>query len=109
MKIFISQTMNGRTDEEIKKEREEVIDAIKKENPEAEYIDSFIEGAPHDEKPLWFLGKSLELLSEADLCVFVDYAHEKARGCRMEHQACTEYGINTCVYRSDTKTFESNS
>lgn len=52
MKYFISQAMNGRTDEEIKKEREEVIAAIKNENPEAEFIDSFFEGATHDAKPL---------------------------------------------------------
>lgn len=108
MKFFISQEMNGRTDEEIKKEREEVIAAFKKANPESEPIDSFFEGDPHDAKPIWFLGKSLEVLSEADLCIFVDYAQEKARGCRMEHQACIAYGIDSCVYRTDTKSFEAN-
>ena len=109
MKYFISQAMNGRTDEEIKKEREEVISAMTEANPDAEYIDSFFEGAPHDAKPLWFLGKSLELLSKANMCIFVDYAQEKARGCRIEYQACIAYGIDSCVYRSDTKSFEAQS
>lgn len=108
MKYFISQEMKGRTDEEIKKEREEVISVMREENPDAEYIDSFFYGAPHDAKPLWFLGKSLELLSGADMCVFVDYAHENARGCRIEYQACIAYGIDSCVYRTDTKSFEAN-
>ena len=102
MKYFISQAMNGRTDEAIKEERDKVIAAMKKENPEAEVIDSFFEGAPYDAKPLWFLGKSFELLSTADLCVFVDYAEYKTRGCRLEHKACVAYGIDCCSF--DTKT-----
>ena len=106
MRYFISQAMNGRTDEEIKAERNNVISAMKELNPEAECIDSFIEEAPHDAKPLWFLGKSFELLSGADMCVFVDYAHENARGCKMEYQACRAYGIDSVLYRTDTKTFE---
>lgn len=101
MKFFISQAMNGRTDEAIKAERAKVIAAMKNENPEAEAIDSFFESAPHDAKPLWFLGKSFELLSTADLCVFVDYAETKARGCRLEYEACVAYGIDCCAF--DTK------
>ena len=102
MTYFISQTMNGRTDEAIKAERAKVIAAMKKENPEAEVIDSFFEGAPHDENPLWFLGKSFELLSTADLCVFVDNAPFTARGCALEYRACLAYGIDCCQF--DTKT-----
>lgn len=109
MKFFISQAMNGRTDEEIKREREEVIFAMKERNPYAECIDSFFESAPHDAKPLWFLGKSLELLSDADLCIFVDYAQDMARGCKIEYQACVAYGIDSCTYRTDTKEFEARS
>ena len=102
MKYFISQAMNGRTDEAIKAERVKVIAAMKKANPTAEVIDSFFEGAPHDENPLWFLGKSFELLSTADICVFVDNATFTARGCALEHSACLAYGIDCCQF--DTKT-----
>ena len=109
MKFFISQAMNGRTDEEIKREREEVISAMRELNPDAEFIDSFFESAPHDANPLWYLGKSFELLSEADCCIIVDYAHEKARGCKMEYEACIAYGIDSCVFHTDTKTFEARS
>ena len=35
-----------------------------------EVIDSFFQEAPTDAKPLWFLGKSLELLSGADVAYF---------------------------------------
>lgn len=106
MRYFISQVMNGRTDEEIKAERDEVISAMKELNPDAECIDSFIESAPHGAGPLWYLGKSLELLSCVDICVFVDYAHEKTRGCKMEYHACVAYGIDSVVYRTDTKDFD---
>lgn len=33
-------------------------------------IDSFFQNAPADARPLWFLGKSLELLSTADIAYF---------------------------------------
>lgn len=109
MKYFISQAMNGRTDEVIKAERAKVIAAMKKENPEAEAIDSFFEGAPYDAKPLWFLGRSFELLSMADLCVFVDYAETKARGCQLEHEACIAYGIDSCSFDTKTEKFTATS
>ncbi len=57
-------------------------------------IDSFFEGAPADAKPLWFLGKSLELLAQADIAYFAE-GWQGARGCRIEHTCAQEYGI--CV------------
>ena len=94
-KLFISQPMNGKTDEEIKAEREL---AIKKAEEvigeEVEVIDSFFENAPHDARPLWFLGKSLELLSTADIAYFAK-GWEKARGCIIEHECAFRYGIKS--------------
>ena len=92
IKLFISQPMKDKTDEENKEERERIINACKNEYGEIEVIDSFFESAPHDAKPLWFLGKSFELLSTADVAVFAK-GWDKARGCKMEHEACKEYGI----------------
>lgn len=89
--------MNGKTDEEIKTERNNAITIIKTMVKEDfEIIDSFFEGAPHDAKPLWFLSKSFELLSTADLACFVGNP-EKYRGCGMEYMACEKYGIPTIV------------
>ena len=71
MKVFISQPMRDKTDEQIKSEREKAIKAIReKHNEEVEIIDSFFENAPHNAKPLWFLGKSIELLADADIAYF---------------------------------------
>lgn len=92
-KLFISQPMNGKTDEEIKRERQEAVTIAKEVlGEEVEVIDSFFEKAPHEAKPLWFLGKSLELLSTAD-CVFFAKGWENARGCKIEHECAKQYGI----------------
>ena len=61
-KLFISQPMKGKSDEEILKERENAIKSAEKLLGEpVEIIDSFFQSAPVDARPLWFLGKSLEL------------------------------------------------
>lgn len=92
-RIFISQPMKGLTDEEILKAREQAIYEVKKTiNEDVEIIDSFFQSAPVDAKPLWFLGKSLELLSTADIVIFIgDW--DKFRGCKIEHTCAVEYGI----------------
>lgn len=94
MKIFISQPMKDKTDEEILRERQVAIDSVKEKFPgeEIEVIDSFFRDAPHDARPLWFLGKSLELLSTADVAYFCK-GWENARGCKIENTCAIEYGI----------------
>lgn len=95
-RVFISQPMNGRSDEKIKAEREYLTDKIAefyKQEP-VQVIDSFFEDAPQDAKPLWFLGKSLELLSTADIAVFAK-GWRSARGCMIEHECAVAYGIET--------------
>lgn len=93
-KVFISQPMRGKTDEEIKAERTKAINSIKKKfGEDIEIIDSFFEDAPTDAKPLWFLGKSLELLSTADIAYFCA-GWENARGCQIEYKCAKAYGIS---------------
>ena len=93
MKLFISQPMVDKTNEEIREERSRIIAEVKAEyGDNVEIIDSFFENAPHDARPLWFLGKGFELLSTADVAYFAP-GWDKYRGCKMEHTACQEYGI----------------
>ena len=92
-KLFISQPMNGKTDEEILSARKKAIESAERLVGEpVEVIDSFFQSAPVDAKPLWFLGKSLELLSTADVVYFAK-GWENARGCRIENTCAIEYGI----------------
>ena len=96
-KLFISQPMKDKTDEEIKAERERAIkEAQEQLGEEVEVIDSFFENAPHDARPLWFLGKSLELLAMADVAYFAK-GWEEARGCKIEHTCAIEYGISHVI------------
>lgn len=87
MKLFISQPMKGKTDEEILAERENAISKFKN----VEVIDSFFKGAPHDATPLWYLVESLKLLGKADVVYFCkDW--EKYNGCTIEHECAMRYG-----------------
>jgi hypothetical protein len=103
-KLFISQPMRGKTDEEILAVRAQAKHEVEASLMEkVVVIDSFIQGAPADAKPLWYLGKSLELLSTADIAYFAK-GWEEARGCRIEHECAVEYGITTIEdYRRSEK------
>lgn len=92
-KLFISQPMRGKTDEEIKKERAK---AIEKASELVGVIGSFFEKAPAGAKPLWFLGKSLELLADADVAYFAP-GWKDARGCIIEHNCAISYGIKSII------------
>lgn len=48
------------------------------------------------QKPLWFLGKSIELLSTADLVYFAK-GWETARGCIIEHSCAVAYMVKTII------------
>ena len=93
VKIFISQPMKDKTNQEIEQERKKIIEKVRKYFGEVEVIDSFFKDAPHNAKPLWFLGKSLELLSNANIIV-LGKGWENSRGCRIEHECAVQYGIS---------------
>ena len=95
-RMFISQPMRGLTDEEILKTREEIrIRAEKKIGEEVELINSFIEDYPGEINksiPIWYLGKSIQFLSQADIAYFGgDW--KNARGCKIENIIAKEYGV----------------
>lgn len=95
-KLFISQPMRGLTDEEILKVRQEIkVKAEKKIGEKVEIINSFIEDYPGEinkSVPVWYLGKSIELLAQADIAYFGgDWRN--ARGCKIENEIVRAYGI----------------
>jgi len=96
-RLFISQPMKDKTDEEIFAVREKAIASAKEKlGEDVEVIDSFFQDAPHDAKPLWFLGKSLELLSTADVAYFAK-GWDQYRGCKIEHICALEYNIELII------------
>lgn len=96
-KVFISQPMNGLSDEEILDSRNRAIKAVKDEyNDEVEILESFFDDfkfAKGANVPLQYLSKSLALLSQADVAYFCDGWAVK-RGCKIEHECAKAYGID---------------
>lgn len=98
IKIFISQPMKGKTDEEILSERNRAIKVIQEtiSKEDIEIIDSFLkkEAPTRVNEPLWHLGGSLMILSTADIAYFVK-GWDEARGCKIEHECAVQYGLKT--------------
>ena len=88
-KIFISQPMKDRTAEEIMQERDDIM--AKWTNKSVVFIDSYF-GVGVSKNPVDSIGKSISLMSDADLVVFAP-GWENARGCKVEHQVAGYYGI----------------
>lgn len=100
MKIFISQPMNGRTEEEILEERQNLINAIKmSHDEEIEVIDSYFENynPTTGNIGLKYLAKSLEAMADADMVYLTD-GLDKARGCKIEHDCAIAYEIPVCIW-----------
>ena len=90
----ISQPMSGIQLNDVKLARQHVIEHFTGKG--WTYVDNVITSFENDPdpKPLWYLGKSLELMSKCDVVIFME-GWEKARGCQLEHAACEAYGIHT--------------
>ena len=96
MRIFISQPMGGLSDEEVLRNKDCAIKELLMNHDyyylpdHFEVIDSWL---GHCNKgPIWCLGESIKLMQEADRVVFLP-GWRNARGCRIEHQVCEDYGI----------------
>ena len=93
-KVFISQPMKGKTEQEILEARANMFQIAKESFPDAELIDSYFD----DYEPstgnvgLKYLAKSLELLADADVAYFAP-GWDEARGCRIENECAIKYGI----------------
>lgn len=95
-KLFISQPMNGKTEEEIFAVRKKAIESAKDMlNEDVEVIESYFEDYNPDKGcvPLKYLAKSLELLADADVAYFAN-DWENYRGCRIENQCAIAYGMD---------------
>lgn len=96
-KVFLSVPMKGRTKEDIDKSVE-AMKAVTKAylpNEELEFINTIVEEKPPyntAKEAVWYLGKSVQLLSQADYFVFVDDCYDHP-GCYIEKEIAYRYGI----------------
>lgn len=101
MKAMLSQPMAGKTNEEIIATRERAIKALEESGYEVVntlFTDEWYSTESMKERgvvqiPLCFLAKSLENMSKCDAAYFCK-GWENARGCRIEHKAAVEYGLD---------------
>lgn len=92
-KLFISQPMCGKTDEEILAVRKLAIKQVQERiGEDVKVIDSFFQDHPTFDKPLKYLAASIALLADADIAYFAKDWH-KARGCKIERECAATYGI----------------
>lgn len=92
MRVMISQPMANRTEEDVRQEREAIIEKFN--NMHIDVIDTiFTDEAPIDYNTgVYFLGKSIKEMSKVDALFMCD-GWRKARGCKIEWQVAQEYGI----------------
>lgn len=90
MKVMISQPMNGKTEKQIREEREKVIEKL--ERLSWNVVDTiFADETPKDcDTALYYLSKSIKAIGEVDAVLFMN-GWSKARGCRVEHEICLQY------------------
>lgn len=94
-KLFISVPMKGRTEENIRRSMQKmhkIAEAVWEQ--ELEVIPSYIEDKPPEgaKQALWYLGKSIQLLAEADYFIGIEYTN-LFHGCDIERDAAIYYGI----------------
>ena len=88
MKIMISQPMRGKTEGQIRQEREALVKQLETQGHEV--IDTILD-LSEGKTPVHYLAKSIELMAEADGVVFME-GWAEARGCRIEYDVATNYG-----------------
>lgn len=92
LKVFLSQPMNGLTDEEILKKREYYKNIIKEKiNDDICLIDSILKNVDKNH-PVYYLGESIKLLSDADIVCFAK-GWENTRGCLIERLVAEKYNF----------------
>jgi Asp-tRNA(Asn)/Glu-tRNA(Gln) amidotransferase A subunit family amidase len=90
MKLMISQPMRGKTNEQIREERAELVKQLEAEGHEV--VDTVFENAPADEDmAIYMLSQSIRYIGKVDGVVFMP-GWENARGCRIEYQVANDYG-----------------
>lgn len=109
-KAMISQPMRNKTDEEIRATREKAIAHLQEKGyevvntlfDEARYGKSVLDQLGVNNFPLFYLSKALQVISKCNSVYFCE-GWGAARGCRIEHAAALEYGLEI-LYEDDGST-----
>ena len=100
-KAMISQPMHGKSENEIVETKDKATQVLISKGYDifntyfkGEWCtDEVLELNGITNKPLWFLTKSLEIMSKCDAVYFCK-GWEDTRGCKIEHKIAVEYGMD---------------
>ncbi len=95
---MVSQTMGGKTEEEILQTREKAVAALTEKGYEV--LNTYFDDEEQELKekgfenvPLYHLAKSLKYMSKCNAVYFCK-GWENARGCKIEHKTAKAYGLD---------------
>ena len=101
-KVFISVPMKDRTKENIEKSIEKIKEFGKLViDDEVEFVNTIVEEKPpytNNNQAVWYLGKSIEILSQCDIILSPDETWN-FNGCDIEKTICYKYGIEIIEYK----------
>lgn len=93
LKVFLSHPMSGLTDEQVYAIRNQAMLELAQMYGEIEIIDNYNhENVPPNAGRLWHLGVCIQQMEQADGVYFCGDWH-LAKGCMIEREICTRYGI----------------
>ena len=90
---MISQPMRGKTIEEVKKERADIVKNLQKKGYTV--LDTVFGNPvqPDENEAICNLAESIKYIAKADTIYFMK-GWEYSRGCKIEHKVAVEYGKN---------------
>lgn len=98
-KLLVCEPMNGKSFEQIEKERELFIKTLDRNKyipvgnlTPPEYVGSDDDFYKVKNLAIYCLAQSIEAMSRCDIVLFRP-GWQNARGCQMEHEVATEYGL----------------
>jgi Asp-tRNA(Asn)/Glu-tRNA(Gln) amidotransferase A subunit family amidase len=91
MKAIISQPMEGKTEAQVRAEREAAIKHLNEKGYVV--VDTVFPNFTNEGNiPLKYLAKSIEAIADVDLVYFIGNWKD-ARSCRIEFECCVQYGV----------------
>lgn len=100
-KLFVSCPMKGRSDEDIRKSIHRMHKMAEAAfDQELELIPSYIEDEPPEntKQAIWYLSRSIQLMSEADYFIGIEWEDE-FNGCNIERDVASCYKIPKFVIK----------
>lgn len=104
LKVFFSQPMRGKSEQQIRENRKQFWSVFQPEcakdlgilEEELELIDSIL--SEPDVPTVRLLAKSIEMMQEADIVVFLP-GWDESRGCKVEFDIATKYKVEMKLRR----------